>query len=274
MNKLFAFMIKDWCFRPNDERYADPKYRIRHAVKEYGKKENKQKVMNDWEFDMELHRRNMMLYALMLLALTGMRAPSEIFSLTWKDISYVKKKYEDRNQMMQPMNIIDDAFMLDAAQNNFYRLITYKIFEEWMENDMGEIDVSIIRIPEETKTGTRNVPCLCSGLFHQIEDYYRFMDVGINPDQPIFLEIFGRCKGKAFTKEAFNRLFRELMEQAGLTRIKFTPYHFRHFFITQRIRAGAKVPVIAKMVGNSAEEIYRTYTHIILENELEDLLQV
>jgi site-specific recombinase XerD len=283
MNKLFRFMIEEWCFRSTDERYSDPKKRIRYAIKEYGKKENKQKLMNDWEFDMELHRRHMMLYALFLLALTGMRAPSEIFSLTWGDISFRRKKYDNRNSLMQPMTIIDMSLMIEYSHHKAFKLLIWKIFEEWCCNDMGEMDISLISIPEDTKTGSRTVPCLCAGLFHQIQDYYHFMEAEIDgkliappfdQDQPIFLEIFGRCKGQAFTKEAFNRLFRELMEQAGITRIKFTPYHFRHFFITERIRAGAKVPMIAKMVGNSPNEIYRTYEHIILEDDLEDLLQV
>ena len=283
MNKLFRFMIEEWCFRPTDARYGDPRQRIRFAVTQYGKKENRQKLMNDWEFAIELHRRHMMLYALMLLALTGMRAPSEIFSLSWGDIAYRRKKYDDRNALMQPMNIIDNAFMLEVSLDNKLKLTTHKIFDEWMCNDTGEVDISIISIPENTKTGSRNVPCLCSGLFQQIKDYYHFMEVEVDgkfiippfdKDQPIFLELFGRCKGKIFEKHAFNRLFRELMAKAGLERIKFTPYHFRHFFITERIKAGAKVPMIAKLVGNSPTEIYRTYEHVILEDDLESLLQV
>ena len=97
-----------------------------------------------------------------------------------------------------------------------------------------------------------------------------------DPDRPIFLELFGRRKGKAMDKYVFNRLFRELMDSAGLNRIKYTPYHFRHYFITERIRNGmsARVPQLAKWVGNSPQEIYKTYEHVFLEDDLQKLVQL
>lgn len=281
MEKLFTFMIEEWCFRSVSEKYEDPKQRIRFAVKKYGNKDNNEKLLNDYQFDLELHRRHLMLYALFLLALTGMRAPSELFLLTWGDIEFRKKSFDNPRTLSQPMNVVGRETMERLANDNITSLTIHKIFEEYL--DKGEKEITIINIPEETKTGSRKVPCVCAGLFHQIQDYFHFMEIEVegkmiippfDPEQPIFLELFGRCKGKVFEKYAFQRMFRELMEQAGLNRIKFTPYHFRHYFITERIRKGTPVPQLSKLVGNSPNEIYRTYEHIILEEDLENLLQV
>jgi integrase len=273
MEKLFRFMIEKWCFRSTSEKYVTEP-RVRYAVKEYGKKENNVKNLNDWEWDMELHRRHLMLYALLLLALTGMRAPSEIFNLTWGDIVFKRKRFDNRNLVSQPMNILPMGEMIDLSLKNTTILTIHKIFQEWCENDQREVDISVISI-KNGKTGDRQIPCMLAGLFHQIEDYYHFMDVipPFSAEQPIFLELFGRRKGKTFDKYAFNRMFRELMERVGLNRIKFTPYHFRHYFITERIRAGTPVPQLSKLVGNSPQEIYRTYEHLILEDDIEMLFR-
>mgnify|MGYP006283329277 CR=1 FL=1 len=274
IEKLFRFMIQEWCFPKSSERYlTEPK--IRNAVKEYGKKENMKKKLADWEWDMEMHRRHLMLYALFLLALTGMRAPSEIFNLTWSDIKFKRKRFDNRNAISQPINILPKGEMIDLSLRKETNSSIQKIFEEWMVNDQQEVDISIISI-KNGKTGDREIPCMLSGLFHQIEDYFQSMGhaAPFSPEQPIFLELFGRRKGSTFDKYAFNRMFRELMESAQLKRIKFTPYHFRHYFITERIRAGTPIPQLAKLVGNSPQEIYRTYEHVILEDDIENLFKI
>ena len=53
-----------------------------------------------------------------------------------------------------------------------------EIFGEWLSNDLDEKDLSIIAVPDETKTGHRDVPCFCAGLFKQIEYYYNEMNIG------------------------------------------------------------------------------------------------
>jgi len=105
VEKLLRFMIKEWCFRSNDERYEKtPRTRI--SIKQYGKIENKEKKLSTMEWDMELHRRHLILYGIMLSALTGLRTPGELLNLRWCDIEFKKKKILDRNSMIQPMGII------------------------------------------------------------------------------------------------------------------------------------------------------------------------
>ena len=71
-------------------------------------------------------------------------------------------------------------FQMKAKYDGFvartwYQAVLEKIFDEYMENDDGEAEISILNIPDETKTGSRKVPCLCAGLFHQIRDYLSFL---------------------------------------------------------------------------------------------------
>ena len=273
---LIRFILNEWVVHPESSKF-DSFPREKVTVKEYGKKDNVVKKQREDQFRLEMHRRTMMFYAILLLMLTGLRPPHELFSLTWNDITFKRKKVQDRNEMISPINILpnEGENMMDLWHDPDIRLLLEKIFDEYMENDEGEVEISILNIPDETKTGSRKVPCLCAGLFHQIRDYLSFLahDPAMHPDQPVFIELFGRRRGKVLDVYAFNRIFRELMLVSDLDRMKFVPYHCRHFYITDRIRANVTVPKIAKLVGNSATEIYRTYEHLFLEDELEDLLK-
>ena len=75
-------------------------------------------------------------------------------------------------------------------------------------------------------------------------------------------------------KYVLNRLFRELMEYAGLTRIKFTPYHLRHFYITQRLMNGVDIVLLSQNAGNSPKVIYETYQHINTQLMTQELNKV
>lgn len=272
---LLMFMLEEWCFRSTDERYQTM-HRVRVPVKTYGKKDNKQKHLNEMEWDMELHRRHLLLYGTMLASLTGLRCPSELFNLRWSDIEFRAKNLDCSWDMLQSMDVLPGEYMTDLCHSgkNPKAVNIQMIFEEWACNDTGEKNYCILHI-RDGKTGSRTVPGLLSGLFRQIQEYFTFM--GYPPDEssdaPVFMELFGRRKFHALDKYAFNRMWRELMRDAGLNRIHFTPYHIRHYFITQRIRAlGAKVvPLLAKACGNSVPVIFSTYEHIILEDDMEDL---
>lgn len=69
--------------------------------------------MRDWEWDMEMDRRHLIMYGIFILALTGLRAPSELLNLRWNDISVVRKKVKNRNKMAQPINILPMGEMIE-----------------------------------------------------------------------------------------------------------------------------------------------------------------
>ena len=104
---------------------------IRKAIKEYGKKENKEKKLNEMEWKMECHRRVLLRELILICANTGIRAPKEILSLTWGDI-----RVENR--------------MLQGLYNS--------------DKEVEQL-VSFINIGEEQKTGSRIVVGLAGSYF-------------------------------------------------------------------------------------------------------------
>ena len=269
-NNLLRFIDKKWIITPGSAEY-DSHPRIRHAVKQYGNKDNKEKKLNQLEWDMELHRRQLIKYAILIGANSGIRLPQELFSLRWKDIEWKQSKQSlDRDSILLPQE---------------YFIQEYGITEpdKWSQVPGWECELAIIHMREEySKTGERKIPTVLGAVFRSLFAYYYDMyeyyelDLKLpdeDKDAPVFMELFGRRKFQQFDKYAFNRMWRELMRDAGLNRIHFTPYHLRHYFITERIRAGTPVPQLAKLCGNSPNIIYSTYEHIFLEDDVATLFK-
>ena len=63
------------------------------------------------------------------------------------------------------------------------------------------------------------------------------------------------------------------MISAGLTRIDFTPYNFRSFYITQSILNGMDITLIAKNCGNSPNTIYTHYEFVNMEHNLDKIVK-
>ena len=62
----------------------------RVAVKDYGKKNSKEKLMNEWERKMEIHKE-LLIREMILIAATGIKYPKKMLSLKWEDISVRKE---------------------------------------------------------------------------------------------------------------------------------------------------------------------------------------
>ena len=230
--KLFKFM-REWVKEKNVSH-------IRKAIKEYGKKENKEKKLNEMEWKMECHRRVLLRELILICANTGIRAPKEILSLTWGDIRVEKR-------------------MLQGLYNS--------------DKEVEQL-VSFINIGEEQKTGSRIVVGLAGSYFKRLKQYYRDK-FGINPEdnQPVFMEMFGRRKGNSFDRYALYRIWGELMRDCKLNRIDFTLYCLRGFYITQSILNGVDITMIAKNCGNSPNTIYKHYEFINMEINTHNLIK-
>ena len=230
--KLYKFM-REWVKEKNVPR-------VRIAEKEYGKKENKEKRLKEMEWNMEVHRRNLLRELILICANTGIRAPKEILSLTWGDIRIEKK------------------------------------MSQGLYNSDKEVEqlVSYINIGEEQKTGSRIVVGLAGSYFKRLKQYYRDK-FGIEPEdnQPVFMEMFGRRKGQEFDRYALYRIWGELMRDCKLNRIDFTLYCLRGFYITQSILNGIDITLIAKNCGNSPNTIYKHYEFINMEMNTHKLIQ-
>jgi len=230
--KLYKFM-REWVKPKNVSR-------IRIANSAYGKKENKEKEMNDWEYLMEIHRRTVIRELILIAGSTGLRLPSEILSLKWGDIRVKKEKF---------------VGMFNADKET-------------------EQLVAIIKVGKDMKTGARTAQGLAGSYFIRLKNYYR-TELNYEPKDTdyVFMEFFGRRKFNALDRYALYRIWGELIRDCGLNRIDFQLYHMRHFFITQSIYNGVDLLLISKNCGNSPNTIFNHYEHIEMEKQTQKLLQ-
>lgn len=230
--QLYKFM-REWVKPKNISK-------TRIALKEYGKKGNKEKVMNEWEHQMEIHRRRIIRELILIGGSTGLRSPSEILSLKWCDIKVKKEKFAG---MFNP------------------------------EKEAEQL-VAVIKVGSDMKTGARTVQGLAGSYFKRLKDYYR-TELGYEPKDTdyVFMEFFGRRKFNVLDRYALYRIWGELMRDCGLNRIDFQLYHLRHFFITQSILNGIDLLLISKNCGNSPNTIFNHYEHIEMEKQTQNLLK-
>lgn len=230
--RLFKFM-REWV---KDKNVSHEK----EVQKEYGKKENKIKRMNDWEREMEIHRRILLRELILIGSNTGIRLPKEILSLTWGDIRVEKRKLKG----------------LYGSDKETEQLISF------------------ITIGEDQKTGSRIVQGLCGRYFQRLKQYYRDK-FGIEPkdNQPVFMEMYGRRKLQPLCRFVVYRMWRDLMVSCGLTRIDFTLYCLRGFYITQSILNGVDITLISKNCGNSPNTIYKHYEFINMEMNTHNIIK-
>jgi Mor family transcriptional regulator len=87
------------------------------------------------------------------------------------------------------------------------------------------------------------------------------------------MEYYGRRKFEALDRYALYRMWRELMRDCGLKRINFTPYHLRHFSITQSILNEVDLVMNAKNHGNSVNTILKHYEHIRMETQIHKIIK-
>jgi len=238
-----TFNLKEWeTLYKFMREWVKPKNvsKIRIALKEYGKKSNKEKVMNEWEYQMEIHRRRIIRELILIGGSTGLRAPSEILSLKWGDIKVKKEKFAG---MFNP------------------------------EKETEQL-VAVIKVGADMKTGARVVQGLAGSYFKRLKDYYR-TELGYEPKDTdyVFMEFFGRRKFNVLDRYALYRIWGELIRDCGLKRIDYQLYHLRHFFITQSILNGIDLLLIAKNCGNSPNTIFNHYEHIEMEKQTQKLLK-
>jgi len=230
--KLFKFM-REWVKEKNVSK-------VRVARKEYGKKENKEKLMNEWEHKMEVHRRVLVRELVLIAANTGLRLPSEILSLKWGDIKVKRETFSG---------------MFNA------------------DKEVEQL-IAVIQVGKEMKTGARVVQGIAGAYFKRLKNYFR-TELGYDPkdSDPVFMEFFGRRKYNVLDRYALYRIWGELIRDSGLNRIDFQLYHLRHFMITQSILNGVDLLLIAKNCGNSPNTIYQHYEHVQMETQTQNLLK-
>lgn len=230
--KLYTY-LREWIKPKNVSK-------IRIAEKKYGNKNNQEKLMNEMEYKMEIHRRILIRELILIGANSGIRIPKEILSLKWGDIRIRKEKIPGQ------YNTDKEVEQLSA----------------------------FIQIGEDQKTGSRVVVALAGSYFIRLKEYLT-KELGRKPndDEPVFMELYGRRKMDVLDRYALYRIWGELMRDCGLTRLDFTPYCLRGFYITQSILNGMDLMLIAKNAGNSINTISNHYEFINMEHQSYKLLK-
>ena len=140
--------------------------------------------------------------------------------------------------------------------------ITKTKFKDWYEDGNDEWKLTCDLSIDSRKTGERMVNGIAGRFFNRLMEFYESQGITLGPDDYMFIDLLGRRKGQQIDRFVLNRLFTELMHYAGLTRIKFTPYHLRHFYITQRLMNGVDVVLLSENAGNSPQVLLQSYSHI------------
>lgn len=199
----------------------------REAQTKYGKKGNDLKELNEYHRKTEWCRRQVLREFILISANLGTRPVSELLNIKRKDVKITKTKFKNW-----------------YADGN----------DEWKLTCDVDID--------SKKTGVRSVNGIAGRFFNRLFDFYETQGIKIEPDDYVFVDVCGRRAGQQLDKYVLNRLFRELMSYCELDRIKFTPYHLRHFYITQRLMNGVDIILLSENAGNSPAVILNSYAHI------------
>ena len=200
---------------------------IRQASTKYGKKENAEKEMNEYQRKIEWSRRNVLREFILISANLGTRPVSELLTVKWKDVEVNKTLFKD----------------MYADGNDVYKL-TCNVYIN------------------SRKTGERNVNGIAGRYFNRLREFYESEGVKVTAEDYVFIDLEGRRKGMPIDKYVLNRLFRELMDYCAMNRLHFTPYHLRHFYITQRLMNGVDIILLSENAGNSPTVILNTYSHV------------
>jgi len=211
----------------------------RQAQTRYGKTSNMTKKLSISQQELEWCRRNILREFILISANMGTRPVSELLNVKRKDVNITKTKFKDWY----------------AAGNDEWRLTC---------------DVFI----DSRKTGERMVNGIAGRFFTRLMEFYESQGITLQPDDYMFIDLSGRRKGQQINRHILNRLFTELMHYAGLTRIKFTPYHLRHFYITQRLMNGVDVVLLSENAGNSPQVLLQSYAHIKTKLATQELNKV
>ena len=199
----------------------------REAKTKYGKEGNDLKELNEYHRKTEWCRRQVLREFILIAANLGIRPVSELLNIKRRDVKITKTKFKNW-----------------YADGN----------DEWKLT--CDIDV------DSKKTGVRRVNGIAGRFFNRLFDFYEAQGITLEPDDYVFIDVCGRRQGQQLDKYVLNRLFRELMSYAELNRIKFTPYHLRHFYITQRLMNGVDIVLLSENAGNSPAVILNNYAHI------------
>ena len=183
--------------------------------------------------DLEKSRRELLRYFVLVAASSGCRphelAGEEIGSLRWRDVEL--------------MDLSMDVAVTRPAPT--------------------KKTIAVLHIREKTKTGQRSVPMAGGEYLREMREWSRYS----GPDDFVFCDQFGIRAGKAVYMDSLRLHWHELLRRIGFDRFKPDLYTLRHYFATQRLKAGVPPFLVAKTLGHSIQELLRVYEHVLMGSE-------
>lgn len=119
----------------------------------------------------------------------------------------------------------------------------------------------IIRVPEDTKTGAREVIGQRGDIFNRIKRYSKFT----KSDDYVFSAFFSRGQ---MSEKILRKHWHGIMKESGLDKSNknLSFYSLRHTYITFRLIQKTDVFQLAKNAGTSVKHIETHYEHLSLED--------
>ncbi|MCS6936842.1 MAG: site-specific integrase [Candidatus Bipolaricaulota bacterium] len=108
-----------------------------------------------------------------------------------------------------------------------------------------------------------------------LEDYLQARGEA-NPQEPLFVGVRARNKGRRLTTRQINRIVNRYLIKAGLKNEKISPHSLRHSFVTLAIQSGASIIEAQIAARHKSIETTRVYfhEHDRLESPPEDKIEI
>lgn len=229
------------------EQYRSLVAEIRHRCNKKGMTEGHTRTINGVEHHIPARRFKDVEYSnerlrtwILLLSATGLR-PQEARQLRWRNIRTYKK---------------------DGAAFPFFTLI--------------EVPAEIAKAKYKGRRTGREVFSFDGDLtYRRLMERWRPYCPTPEPDGLIFPSARDHSKAQCMVAP-FNRLLKKMRGGSMLTDEEGLPlssYSLRHFYITQRIKAGVPLSVIAKNCGHMVSTLEQTYNRLLARDMVEVLVR-
>lgn len=126
------------------------------------------------------------------------------------------------------------------------------------------LDGSKFKITSTKAYKIRKVP-LCAPIKDELKQYLEKMDIS----RTAFL--FGGMD-KPLAETSIDRAFRIYIEKAGVKKIRI--HDLRHSFVSMLIHLGANLTVVADLIGDTLEQVTKTYGHMYETDKVAIIAQI
>ena len=175
----------------------------------------------------------------------------------FKDVAGVRDVYLTRPQLKRLLGVTEGALhdLIDAGRLTGARL------SELTTAEAGAFDRKRGILTVTGKTGTRDMV-----LSRDAQTFFKEQAKGKLPKAPLF----PRDDGTPWDRHFLSKRFREAVKKTKLP-AGTVFYSLRHWYISEALKAGVDIELLAKNVGNSAQIIRKHYHKFIKDDVLNEI---